>query len=344
MINQDSFGKRVWIGALALVLGLGLLALIWLFARVFAIVILSIAISAALAPVVAILSKKLPRIVAMIIVYLVLILILVGLGWLLFPPLISQAADLVQDIPTRVEELEQLLRSAGIDFDQSTLLDVAASQISRIGSMIVSLPMAVVSSVLDFLLLIFISFYGLLEAPRIRRFLRSLFPDEQRQDIIQVLENMTEAMGGYVRGAVISGLIVGLVTFLGLLIIGVEYAVVLGVLAGALELVPVIGATVAGIVIVILTLINTPEKALMVLVFVIVLQQFESNILTPNIMHRQADISPLLTIIVLFAGGTIGGLLGALVAIPLAAALKVLVIEVVAPAVRRASGKIDPIE
>ena len=133
MNTQDSFGKRVWIGALALVIGLGLLALIWLFARVFAIVILSIAIAAALAPLVASLSRKIPRILAMIIFYLVLILIFVGLGWILFPPLIAQAIDLTQDIPVRVEELEQFLSGMGIRVDQSTLFDVAASQISRIG-------------------------------------------------------------------------------------------------------------------------------------------------------------------------------------------------------------------
>jgi predicted PurR-regulated permease PerM len=149
---------------------------------------------------------------------------------------------------------------------------------------------------------------------------------------------MAEAMGGYIRGVFIDSLLVGIITYIGLLIIGLDYPLVLAVLSGVLEIIPVIGPLLAGAAMVLVAILQAPDLVLIVLIFAVVLQQVESNIIVPNIMRGQAEVSPVLTILAIIAGERIGGVIGALIAIPLAAALRVFVVEVVAPIIRRRTG------
>jgi predicted PurR-regulated permease PerM len=136
----------------------------------------------------------------------------------------------------------------------------------------------------------------------------------------------------------LGGLAVGVITYIGLSIIGVQYALVLSLFAGIMEFAPVIGPIIAAIPMLAIALLASPTQFLIVLIFVIILQQVESALLTPNIMKSQTEASPLLVILALVAGHSVGGLLGALVAIPLAASLRVLVTRVIAPGIRRWSG------
>jgi predicted PurR-regulated permease PerM len=113
---------------------------------------------------------------------------------------------------------------------------------------------------------------------------------------------------------------------------------VLGLIAGTLEFIPVIGPIIGAVPMVLIALLQSPAKALIALVFAIALHQLESGILVPNIMRTQTSISPLLVLLALTAGLSIGGVFGALVAIPLTAALRVLIIELVFPAIRHRTG------
>jgi predicted PurR-regulated permease PerM len=142
-------------------------------------------------------------------------------------------------------------------------------------------------------------------------------------------------MGGYVRGSVINGLIVGLLTFIGLLIIGVDTPLVLGIFAGILEFIPILGPFIAGVLIVLTALLQSPLLALLAAFYVLVMQQMESNILVPYIMRRQTELSPLLALLAVFFGGVAGGLVGVLAAVPAAAALQVILVSLAAPAARR---------
>jgi predicted PurR-regulated permease PerM len=191
-------------------------------------------------------------------------------------------------------------------------------------------------------LILFVSFYILQESSRMQGFLLSLFPEERRPRVNTVIGEIAQAMGGYFRGVVINGVIVGFLTFVGLLLLGIDFALAFGALAGILELIPIAGPIVATIIIVGLTLFQSPGLALAALVFMVILQQIENNVLVPHIMRSQTDVSPLLSILAIFAGGAMGGLLGALIAIPIAAALRVLVRQVLAPAIRRQTGAESP--
>jgi predicted PurR-regulated permease PerM len=142
-------------------------------------------------------------------------------------------------------------------------------------------------------------------------------------------------MGGYVRGVVIDALIVGLLATAGLWLIGYEYAVVAGLISAIGELFPVIGPVLAAVPIVLVALLDSPRQAIIVLVFYILLQQVEGQILTPLVMKSQTDVPEVLVLFALVSGAAVAGLLGALVAIPAAAAARVIVVDALAPALRR---------
>ncbi len=324
-------------GAAALILAAGFLAVFWYLARPLALLFIGATLAAALAPVVAWLERRLPRTLAVLLVFLAVLLLLFAMGWVIFPALVGQAQDAIDRLPEFVDRARSCLESR-LPLGDFSLTDTLTSQLSQAGSSLLAVPLALVSSVVDVLLIVVIAVYGLLLLPRMAGFVRSLFPDGRAERVTGVLAHMGQAMGGYVRGTVLNGLLVGLLTFVGLLIIGVDYAAVLGLLAGLLEIIPVLGPTIAMVPIVGIALLDSPIQALIAFIYMVVLHQLENHLIVPNIMRSQADVSPLLVILALFAGSSVAGIAGALVAIPLAAALRVFVLEVLAPAIRAWSG------
>jgi predicted PurR-regulated permease PerM len=326
----------VWAVAAALIVAVAVIAALWQFERPIYLMILGTAIAAALSTVVNWIERLMPRMLAIVLVYILLIALIGLLGWVIIPPLASQAQQAVTQIPQFLNQSQRWFNR----FDSLTggsLSGSVISQLSNFGSTIVSLPVAIFSSLADIVVVFFISLYGLVATPSLKNFIASLFPGERGEIVISKLGKMVDSMGGYVRGTVLDGVIMGFISYIGLLIIGVPFPLVLGLFAGVMELVPFLGPLISGAAMIGVALTQSVTTALIVFVFTVALHQFEGNILMPNIMRSQTDVSPLLVVIALVAGNTLGGLLGALSAIPLVAALKVFVTDVVAPAVRRRS-------
>jgi predicted PurR-regulated permease PerM len=328
-------------GAAAIIFGLGFLTMVALFARPLAYFVLGIAIAAALAPPVHWLNRWMPRGLAVILVYVLLFAFFGMLGWMVFPAFVEQVQAFANYVPDQLKNLQRMLDEQEL-VDGDLLADPILSGISAIGTWLLTVPLAIVDSVVNFVVVLFLSLYALLAAPRVQRFAISFVPSGQRANAEQVLENVTNAMGGYVRGVAIGGVLVAVITYAALTLMGVNYPLLLAVLAGILEIIPILGPFISGTVIILVAFLQSPELALLALVFVLILQQIEGNILTPNIMSRQAKISPMLSLLAIVAGHVVGGLLGVLVAIPLVAAFSVLTVEVIAPMVRRWTGADPP--
>jgi len=320
--------------ATGLFFSLGALFLVGELAQVLAIFVLGITLAATLEPVADGLSSKIPRVVAVLCIYLVLIAILTAAALLITPVLVQQARDLGSGLPELVNQLRDWL-TLPENLPVPSLGEILMNSLGTFGSAIVALPITMVNSLLYVILVIFISLYWLLLSPQMMKYVLNLYPAHRHERVRSLLHQIGQSMGGYLRASVITGVIMGLLTYIGLSIIGVPYPAVLGLLMGILEVVPAVGPIIAGFFIVIVALLQSPRMALIALVFVIVLQQAEGNILVPNIMRRATQISPLLVILALLAGSAIGGLLGALVSIPVVAALKVIIDELVAPALKR---------
>ena len=338
--DQDvtiAFWHRSLILASSFALVFGALGLVWLLARPLVLLLIAVVIAQALAPIVGLLGRWLPRVVATIIVYLVAVGLVVGGLVLLLPTLSREGQRLVEDAPAFLERGRAWLET--IDSEGGgRVIEAAQMALERFAGVLVGVPFTVFSSLIDFVLVIFMSMYWLIVTPGLHRFAMSLVPENGRGRAADVLREMGSTMGGFVRGTFIDALAVGLLAWLGFAVIGLEYAVLLAVVQGFGEIVPVVGPIIAAVPAVLVGLMESPERALIVLGFVLLLQQIESNILVPLVMRQQADIPPLLSLVAVSAGGTLGGLLGALVAIPLAGALRVLLVRVLAPADRQLAG------
>lgn len=328
------------IAGLALAAALGGLVLVWLLARPLTLLLIAIVIAQVLAPVVGWLERWLPRGIAIVLVYLALMLAVGGLGAIVVPPLVSEGQSLVLNAPELVTRSREWLR--GIDPDSAARVSAAVqSAIDRFSDVLLALPFTLFSSAIDVILVVFMSIYWLIATPALSRFALSLFPPRHRRRVNDVLNAMGRTMGGYVRATAINGIIIGVMTYIGLAVIGVQFTLVLAVLAGLGEFLPVLGPILAAIPAIAVALIESPQQAIVVTVFFIALQQLESNLLVPYIMRQQADVPPLLSLFGLLAGSALGGLLGAIVAIPLAGALRIVVVQVLAPAEREWSGAVS---
>jgi predicted PurR-regulated permease PerM len=339
-MGRDEFWREVAVRASAILISLGLLAAIWLFARPLALIIVITAITASIGPVAERLARRMPYALSVVVIYLLLFLIFAGTIWYLIPQMLVQIQQFSDRLPQLEDQTQQFFDQWGIQLD-AALLGNISSQLGGLGSFLLSVPVRITSALFEGFLVFFASLYMLLEARAIRRFARKLFPNDTREHSIAILGHMVNAMGGYVRGTVIDSFIIGVVTYIGMLIIGVNYSAVLGILAGFMEFLPVLGPVIAGAAAVGIALLQSPEKALIVLIFAIGLQQLENQILVPNVMRGQTNMPSLLVILALLLGGTIGGVLGAIAAIPLASALLVLVEEVLLPAVQHKDGTPD---
>lgn len=282
-----------------------------------------------------------PRVLAVLIVYLGLLLVLGIVGVLVLPPLLQQAQESIERIPELLVRARRLLGRVDLVAEER-LLQAAQSAAEGLSGTVIALPLMVLSATLEAALVIVLSIYWLLAMPALREFTLSLFPDSSRKRAGDLLGEMGQTIGGYVRGTALDGLILGVAAYAGYMLIGVSYPLVLALLAGLGGFVPFIGPLLAVIPAVLLALLDSPAKALVVIGFYIGLQQLEGNLLLPNILGRQADIPPLLVVFAFFAGGSVGGVLGAIVAIPFAAMLRVFFLRVVAPTIRHWSGAQRP--
>jgi putative heme transporter len=312
-----------------------LLFILWILARPLALLVGALILALALAPAVSRLQRWIPRSLAILLVYATVLATVVWMGWVSIPALAEQAVQIANSAPQFVARWQQQLGTWHLPTD-GPVLDFAQSRLLELSGRLVGLPFLLVSSALEIVLVIIMSVYWLIVFPPLHEFMLSLFPEERRPHASEVLHAMGRSMGGYVRGVVINAAVVGSIVYVGLLVMGLDYPLVLALVAMLGEMVPILGPFLAAVPALGIALLDSPHTVLVVAGFYLAVQQLEGHLLTPNIMRAQTNIPPLLVIFALLAGSTVGGILGALLAIPTAGALYVFVREVVIPAVRGA--------
>ena len=334
-------GSWLWVataGGAALALGAGTLAAIWFLQRPLAIMVLAVTIAAALAPAVRWAERRLSRSLAVVAVYVTLALAASLLGVLVFPTVVDQAERMAVRTPELADQAQRWLRDR-LPVSDAALIDQLLSQVAGLSSSLVALPLEISSSILDIVLIVFLSVYTLIVAPQTRETILSVVQERSEAAVNRVLDRLVHTMGGYVRGAAITGLVIGTLNYVGLVVIGVNFPLVLAILSAAFEFIPFVGPFIAGALMVVVAFLQAPAKALVTLAFVVGVQQVEGNLVAPNVMHPQTCVSPLTTLFAIFAGFSVGGILGALIAVPVAAAIRVLVVEVLMPSLRRGTAE-----
>jgi len=302
-------------------------------ARPLALVFVAIILGQALSPPVTWLSRWIPRGIAIVLVYLVLLSIAAVGFWLVIPPLYVQAEQFAATVPHLVEQgrgyINHLAPVAG-----SEVTNHLKSQAVDLARSLVSLPLSVASGLFQALIVLFLSIYWLVSAPGIERFILSLAPDEYTDRTRSVIDEVGGMLGAYVRGEVFTALIVGIVSYLGMTVIGVHYALVIGLIAFLGNLVPLIGASIVEAIATAIALFQSPVDAAITLAFFLVLEQLAGTVLLPAVTGGVARIPALAIIFGLLAGGMVAGILGALIAVPLVEALRIVIVRVAAPILR----------
>jgi putative heme transporter len=323
--------------AVAIALGIGALAIIRFIARPLGLLIVAIALAEAMAPLVMRLQRRMRRGLAITVVVLALAIVVSLIGWIIIPTVVAQGTALVARAPAMLADVEGWLQHADAS-THGTISRLVTTVATSVTQYVVTLPRQLVAMLTDLLVILFLALYWLAGAAGFARFVGSLVPLSRRDTSAKVLHDMGQAMGGYVRGAAINAVIMAVLSGIGLAIIGVDYPIVLGVITGLGEPFPYVGPTAAAVPVVLVALVESPTKALIALGLYCFLQEFEGHVLTPNIMQRQTSMPQTVVILAIVIGATLGGLLGIIAAIPSAAALRILTLEVIAPAIRRATG------
>lgn len=303
----------------------------WLIAAAF--------IAVAVAPPVNRLSKHMPRALAVTLVYLgVIVLVPLGIGALVVPPMVTQGASLARNVPGYTQDLSNWVdrneRLSRLDakYDLTGELEKAAADVpKKIGDaagLLADFGGWLVSSIFAVVNVLILSIFMLAGGRGwIEGFLR-LRPEGERERLRRVLEQTAQAISGYVQGALAVAFIAGIATFIVLTILGVPFAAPLAVVAGAFSLIPMIGATIAAVIIGLVTLTQDfPTVTIIWAIWAIVYQQLENNIVQPQIQKRTVQIQPIVVLVAVLFGSTLLGVGGAIVAIPLAASIQILIIE-----------------
>ena len=280
------------------------------------------------------LQRRMKRGLAITVVYLGLLAVPIGIGALIVPPLVGSANDLAEnapqyarDVSTFVNENDRL-RDLDQDYDITSKLREQAQKLpERLGgaaSTLRDVGLGIVNSVFALVTILILTAFMLGGGRRwIAAGLRYL-PEERAARIQRVLERSGSAVGNYVAGALFQATVAGLLAYFVLLILGVPFAGPLALIIFFLDLIPLVGATIGAVLVGVVTLFsNFPTATIIWVIWSIVYQQVENNVLQPQIQKRAVDINPFLVVVAVLFGGTLLGVLGALVAVPVAASIQI---------------------
>jgi len=280
------------------------------------------------------LQRRMKRGLAITIVYLGLLAVPIGIGALIVPPLVGSANDLAENAPqyardvTIFVEENKRLRDLDQDYDITSKLREQAQKLpERLGgaaSTLRDVGLGIVNSVFALVTILILTAFMLGGGRRwIAAGLRYL-PEERAARIQRVLERSGAAVGNYVAGALFQATVAGLLAYVVLLILGVPFAGPLALIIFFLDLIPLVGATIGAVLVGVVTLFsNFPTATIVWVVWSIVYQQVENNLIQPQIQKRAVDINPFLVVVAVLFGGALLGVLGALVAVPVAASIQI---------------------
>ncbi len=277
----------------------------------------------------------LPRWAAVLITLVVILGVVAGFLAAAIPALVSQGDQIVKNIPVWAKEANDHHSFLGKLNDrfhlETKIQSILSTSSSSIADGVVGAGKVVFSAVTDTLIVLVLTIYFLGDMPRIRRTVYRLFPESRRPRAILIGDDIASKVGGYVLGNFIVSLVAGLLTYGWLLIFGVPYAFLLAIMVALLDLVPVVGSTVAGVVVALVALTVSLPICLATIGFFVVYRLLEDYLLVPKVIGRAVEVPALVTVVSVLIGGALLGIVGALVAIPAAAALLLILREVLVP-------------
>ncbi len=324
---------------------LGIVGLVYLVGEILLLVLMAAILATGLNPLVDALERRtwtrrrrrLSRTTAIVAVYMGLLVVLILLASVLVTPIVSESSQFLERAPDLYRKLRDLLVDLRQRYswapDLTTILDRLPQEAGRLTGYLgaaTGVAFRLFGGVVSAVTVLVLSFYMLLEGPGIKQGFLGFFPRKHHRQLEKVLQHVGLKFGGWLRGQLFLGLVIGVAAGLGTWILGVPYPFLLGLIAGVTELIPLIGPVLGAIPAVLVALFIGPAwRILAVIVFFTFIQQTEGNVLVPRVMKQAVGLSPLLTLVAIMVGANLMGLVGALLAVPIAAALQVIVGEII---------------
>jgi predicted PurR-regulated permease PerM len=284
---------------------------------------------------VTVLSRHMRRGWAIGIVYGVMVLLPIGVGVILVPPGVEAASDLVNDLPTYAEELGETiesnrhLREINDNFNISEKLqdfadDASAGALGSAPGALADVGARIVTAIFALVTILVLSMFMVARGPAwVEAFLRTQ-PEKEAVVLRRALFAMAEAVSSYVAGAMLQALIAGTAAFVVLSVLGVPAPLALAMIVAVFDLIPLVGATIGALLVALVTaFVHFPLVTIIWVAFAVAYQQFENYVVQPRIQSRAVDLDPFVVVVAALFGGTLFGILGALVAIPTAAAIQI---------------------
>lgn len=277
-------------------------------------------------PVVKSWQKTIGRLASILLLIIAIVAVLAGIFYIIIPPLVSQTAELANSLPEYIANTNfDGLRKYTPEIKSG--LESLSSNIGSVTTNIYAFTAGLIGGVFTLLMIFVLTFYILLDEDEVKRYISSIFAPQHKEAAVGVINKIASKIGSWFRGQLLLGIVIFVIDYIGLSIIGVPYALVLALIAGILEIIPTVGPIIAGITAALFALTISPWKALFVLIYYFAVQLVENNVLVPKIMQKAVGISPAIIIIAILIGAKLMGIIGAILAIPVAATLSVIIFE-----------------
>jgi predicted PurR-regulated permease PerM len=334
-----SVARIVAIGVAVILAAVLALYLIYLLRKPISWIVIAGFIAVAMSGPVKLLSRYMRRGLAIAIVYLGLILIPFGLLGLLVPPIVTQVNNLVDNAPRYAQDVtdyvdkSSTLRKLNRDYDLTGKLKEQAtkltSRVSDVAGVLGNIGLGIVNGIFQGVTIVTLAIFMTGGGPRWRDAFLRRQPPERAHALRRMFDAIGYSTGNYVRGALLQATIAGITAFIVLQILGVPYAAALAVIVFVLDLIPLVGATLGAVIVGIVTLVaaDFPIDLIIWVIYSIIYQQVENNVIQPRIQARAVQLEPFLVVVAVLFGATLFGVVGALLAVPFAAAIQIVVLE-----------------
>ncbi|MEJ6949669.1 AI-2E family transporter [Natronospora cellulosivora (SeqCode)] len=275
------------------------------------------------------------RLLSVAIVFFFMFIIVYTIFRAFIPTLAREITNFVKEIPgivVYVEEIIRDLRTGELSVIPESIyryLDID-NELNRIATVIRSsfdqfanILLASTGTFLDIFLTVIISFYYLKDKNKLLNYYLSLFTEERKEKVMDIIGEVDKVIGGYIRGQVMVATFVGTLTGVGSAVIGVPYSLTIGLVAGLTNMIPYFGPWIGGILPVVIALMNEPITALWVLIWIVIVQQIESSFVSPQVMSHSVGLHPLTVIFSVMFFGSVLGVPGLIIGVPVAGIIKV---------------------
>lgn len=337
--RRSPFYSGVMAG-LGLLLAYGLVHMLLELTQILTFVVVALFLALGLEPLVSqLMSRGLRRGWAVFVVMLSLLLLLSLIGWVIVPTFVEQIGALVDRTPGYLTDLqhdpvvEQLDQRFHIveRIQERARSSISGDSLTSVLGGVVGAGKALVDGVVAVVTVLVLTLYLMAAMPSVKAAAYKLVPQRRRPRVVFLGEEISRRVGGYVLGQTAVAIINGVLTYIMLIVLGLPFSAVLAVLAGLLALIPIVGTVVGGVTITLVALSAGWGTAVIALGYYIAYHVFEAYVLAPRIMHRAVDVPAVVVILAVLAGGTLLGVVGALIAIPVAAGLSLIYDQVLVP-------------